>query len=180
MCLVVAGASLATAGFREEYLGELGYTSKQIVALAEAMPAEKYSWRPGEGVRSVSEVYVHIAAGNFLLLDIAGVPAPRDLYGEIKASAADRVTALSKVNRRLETTITDKQRLVAMLKQSLDAVRDAFRKAGGADLDKPLKFFGRDSTVRAVYLRILVHINEHMGQSVAYARVNGVVPPWSR
>ena len=137
------------------------------------------SWRPGPGVRSVSEVYVHIAAGNFLLLEQVAVAPPEDLYGRIQASAGDRPGVMVKRNQELEKTVTGKESVIGMLRRSLDAVREAFTKASDADLNRPSKFFGRDTTARAIYLRILAHLNEHMGQSVAYARVNGVVPPWS-
>ena len=180
-CLLAAGPILAqsAAGFKGEYLAELRGPSRQVLALAEAMPAEKYSWRPGPGVRSVSEVYVHIAAGNFLLLDLIGVPPPEDLYGRIEASAGERPGVMVKRNQELEKTVTGKESAIGMLKRSLDAVREAFTKTSEADLNQPVKFFRRDATLRAIYLRILAHLNEHMGQSVAYARVNAVVPPWS-
>ncbi len=168
------------AAYKREYLGELGYAGKNVIALAQAMPAEKYAWRPGAGVRSASEVYMHIAAGNFLLLEVVGQKAPEDLYGKLEASGRERMMALIKRNAELEKTVTEKQRVVALLERSLAAVREAFEKASAADLDKPVDFFGRPTTVRGVYLRLLAHVNEHMGQSVAYARVNGIVPPWSR
>jgi len=168
------------ATFKSEYLAELEYTSRNVIAMAQAMPAEKYGWRPGAGVRSVSEVYMHIATGNFILVDIIGQKAPEDLYGKAEASGRERLMALLKRNAELEKTVTEKQRVVALLERSLAAAREAFEKAGAADLDKHVNFFGRDKTARAVYLRILAHVNEHMGQSVAYARVNGIVPPWSR
>jgi uncharacterized damage-inducible protein DinB len=168
------------AAYKREYLGELEYTSKHVIALAQAMPAEKYGWRPGAGVRSVSEVYMHIAAGSFLLLDLIGQKAPEDLYGKVEASGRERMMALVKRNAELEKTVTEKQRVAALLERSLAAAREAFERASAADLDKRADFFGRETTVRGVYLRLLVHVNEHMGQSVAYARVNGIVPPWSR
>ena len=168
------------AAYKREYLGELEYTSKNVIALAQAMPAEKYGWRPGVGVRSVSEVYMHIAAGSFLLLDLIGQKAPEDLYGKAEASGRERLMALLKRNAELEKTVTEKQRVVALLERSLAAAREAFERASAADLDKRADFFGRETTARGVYLRLLVHVNEHMGQSVAYARVNGIVPPWSR
>jgi uncharacterized damage-inducible protein DinB len=167
-------------GFRGEYLAELRDPSRQVIALAEAMPADKYSWRPGPGVRSVSEVSVHIAAGNFLLLELIGIAPPEDLYGRIEASAGERPGVMVKRNQELEKTGTGKESVIGMLKRSLDAVREAFTKTSDADLNRPCKFFGRDATVRAIYLRMLAHLNEHMGQSVAYARVNRVVPPWSQ
>ena len=168
------------AAYKREYLAEFDYTSKNVLALAQAIPAEKYAWRPGEGVRSISEVYMHIAAGNFILLEIIGHKAPDDLYGKVEGSGRARITAFLKRNEELEKTVTSKQRVNTLLQRSFDAVRDALHQATAADLDKHVDFFGRDSTARAVYLRILAHVNEHMGQSVAYARVNGIVPPWSR
>jgi uncharacterized damage-inducible protein DinB len=173
-------AANAAGGFKHEYLDELEYVSKHANELAEAMPAAKYAWRPAKGVRSVSEVYVHMAAGNFLLLDLIGVKAPAEWYSGVTVTGDKRPTAMIHRNEELEKTVTEPARVRAMLKQSLEAVRKAFEAASDADLDKPASFFGEPSTVRAIYLRILVHLNEHTGQSVAYARMNGVVPPWSR
>jgi uncharacterized damage-inducible protein DinB len=168
------------AAYKQEYLWELDYASKQVNALAGAVPAEKYGWRPAEGVRSVSEVYMHIVAGNFLLLDIAGHAAPEDVYGKVAGSGRARAMALVKLNAAMEKTITEKPRVEALLKRSLEAVRAAIEGARAAELDRHVDFFGMDKTVRGIYLRILTHVNEHMGQSVAYARVNGIVPPWSQ
>lgn len=168
------------ATYKREYLDELAYASHNVIALAKAMPAEKYGWRPGDGVRSVSEVYMHIATANFELLDIVGQPLPEDLYGKLELTGRARQMAFLKRSAELEKTVTEKARVAALVERSLNAVRDAMDKAGAADLDKRVDFFGKDTTARAVYLRLLVHVNEHMGQSVAYARVNGIVPPWSR
>ena len=66
-----------------------------------------------------------------------------------------------------------------MLKRSLDAVKTAHANINPADLQRKVKIANRDATVDGMYLRIIVHANEHMGQLVAYARMNGVVPPWS-
>jgi uncharacterized damage-inducible protein DinB len=176
-----AGPALSQqpTGFLGEYLDEWDGASMQILQLAEAVPAEKYSWRPAPGVRSVSEVYMHIAGANFLLLDIAGVKAPDDLYGAMPAGGK-RSEALVKKNAELEKSITDKQKVMALLKRSFAAVNDNFSKTTEAQMNQPVDFFGSKLTVRAMYLRILVHNNEHKGQSVAYARMNGIVPPWSR
>lgn len=168
-----------TASFKQDYLWELGYATRNLTALAEAMPAEKYAWRPGDGVRSVSEVYMHVALGSFILLDAAGHPAPEDVYGKVAASGYDRAMALVVRNGELEKTVTEKARVVELLKRSLEAVRAAMESSAAADLDKRMDFFGQDKSMRAVYLRILAHAHEHMGQSIAYARVNGIVPPWS-
>jgi uncharacterized damage-inducible protein DinB len=164
-------------GFKDDYRTDFEDTAKQLVQLAQAMPAEKYGWRPGEGVRSVSEVYVHIAAGNFLLLSLTGVKLPSEYYPTNLDPKDPR--ALIKQNSELEKKITSKADVVKMLQASLDALQENFAKTTAADLDRQLDFFGEKTTVRRIYLRMFAHCNEHMGQSVAYARMNGVVPPWS-
>ena len=142
--------------------GEWRHVSNQLVALAEAIPAEKYGWRPAPGVRSTSEVLMHIAVANFYLLSVTGPKMPADLESS-----------------NVEKTITVKPEVIAWLKRSLDAVKNARANLKPGDLARQLKIQGRDSTVDGLYLRIIVHANEHMGQLVAYARVNGIVPPWS-
>ncbi len=149
-------------GLWQGYDGEWGHVSRQLVALAEAIPADKYAWRPGPGVRSTSEVFMHIASANIYLLSVTGPPMPADFKpGE------------------MEKRVTDKAQVIAWLKRSLDAVKTAHAAVTAADLARRVKVFDRDATVDGMYLRILVHANEHMGQLVAYARMNGIVPPWS-
>jgi uncharacterized damage-inducible protein DinB len=80
----------------------------------------------------------------------------------------------------LEKTVTAKADVVNWLKRSLDAVKTAHAAVKPADLVRRVKVEGRDATVEGMYLRIIVHANEHMGQLVAYARMNGIVPPWSQ
>lgn len=159
----VAPAQDIPAGVGEGWLPEFNHASSQILALAEATPAEKFTWRPAPGVRSVSEVYMHIAIANYFFLSKTGVQAATD--------------ALSKVTPETEKKVTEKAEVIRWLKDSQDLVRASYPKA---DLQKKVKFLGKDTTVEAVYLRCLVHSNEHMGQSVAYARMNGITPPWSK
>ena len=189
LCLVPIAALAAagvltqeTGGFKTEYLSEFSTTSQHLVQLAAAMPADKYGWRPGTGVRSVSEVYVHIATGNYLLLALTGVKLPAEYYPDIKPTAKGEpdLKAIFARTSELEKTITNKDQVQQMLKASLDAVQGQFSKLTPADLDKPANFFGQKTTVRGIYLRILAHVNEHYGQSIAYARINAVVPPWSK
>jgi uncharacterized damage-inducible protein DinB len=150
-------------GLWQGYEGEWGHVSRQLTALADAIPAEKYAWRPGPGVRSTGEVYMHIAGANFYLLSETGQKLPPDF------DAVD-----------VEKIAGDKARVVEWLKRSLDAVKQAHAGIKPADLQRKVTIEGREATVDGVYLRILVHANEHMGQLVAYARMNGIVPPWSR
>ena len=149
-------------GIWQGYDGEWRHVSNQLVALAEATPADKFSWRPAPGVRSASEVYMHIAMANFYLLSVTGPPMPRDLKEDA------------------EKSVTAKPEVIAWLKRSLVAVKNAHRGETPAHLEKKVKIEGRDATVDGMYLRIIVHDNEHMGQLIAYARMMGVVPPWSK
>jgi uncharacterized damage-inducible protein DinB len=149
-------------GLWQGYDGEWGHVSRQLIALAEAIPPDKFAWRPGSGVRSTSEVFMHIAITNFYLLSVTGPKMPADL------KSAD-----------MEKTVTAKAEVVDWLRRSLDAVKIAHARVKPADLQRRVKVNDRDATVDGMYLRIIVHANEHMGQLVAYARVNGIVPPWS-
>jgi uncharacterized damage-inducible protein DinB len=151
-----------TEGLWEGYDGEWGHVSQQLIALAEAIPADKYSWRPAPGVRSVSEVFMHIAIANFGLLSFTGPKVPADLKPD------------------LEKTVTKKADVIDWLKRSLDAVKTARAQLKPGDLQRKVKIEGKTVTVDGMYLRIIIHDNEHMGQLVAYARMNGIVPPWSR
>jgi len=148
-------------GIWEGYDGEWLHVSQQLVALAEATPEEKFSWRPAAGVRSTSEVYMHIAMANFYLLSVTGPKMPADLKDDA------------------EKTVTAKAEVISWLKRSLDAVKQAHRAVTAKDLQRQVHIADRDATVDGMYLRIIVHANEHMGQLVAYARMTGVVPPWS-
>jgi uncharacterized damage-inducible protein DinB len=159
-----AAPAAPASGFRAEFLGQQAYGEKQILDLAEATPADKYGWRPGEGVRSISEVYIHIAGGNYFLLGFAGVKPPAGRDGEIK---------------EMERNVTEKAKVIDELKKSFAHVRAGIAATSDADLDKPVKMFGRDTTVRGVLLSVVSHQFEHLGQSIAYARMNGIVPPWT-
>jgi len=150
------------SGFRAEYVAEVDDVGKKLVDLAQAMPADKYSWRPAPGVRSVGEVYVHVVAGNSTLPSFLGAPR------------------MEGVSRDSEKTVTDKTKIVDMLKKSIDNVKAAAASVNDADLNKKVKTFGdREMTERQVLFRILNHMHEHLGQSIAYARSNGITPPWS-
>lgn len=148
-------------GIAEGFDGEWTHVSQQLIALAEATPAEKFSWRPAAGVRSTSEVYMHIAIANFYFLSTMGEKMPAE-YKE----------GISK-------TVTAKADVINWLKRSLEAVKQKHLAEKPDELQRKVHFVDRDATVDGVYLRAIVHTNEHMGQLVAYARMTGVVPPWS-
>jgi uncharacterized damage-inducible protein DinB len=166
------------AGFRGEFLWELEIAERQIVAIAECIPAERYDWRPVAQARSFSEVFVHVATGNFMLLDIIGVAAPVDLYAQVPADGDERLRGLIRRNDELAASMREKDAVVGLLKRSLQAVAQSFEKASDGELNRRLNFFGEETTVRRVYLRLLAHTDEHMGQMVAYLRFSEIAPPW--
>jgi uncharacterized damage-inducible protein DinB len=154
-------AETAPEGIWQGYDGEWRHVTQQLIALAEATPGEKFSWRPAPGVRSTSEVYMHIAEANFYLLSVTGPKMPADM------------------TEGMEKTVTAKAEVISWLKRSLDAVKQAHLAVRPKDLRRKVHIADRGATVDGMYLRIIVHANEHMGQLIAYARMTGVVPPWS-
>jgi uncharacterized damage-inducible protein DinB len=154
-------AQKAPEGLWQGYDGEWLHVTQQLIALAEATPEDKFAWRPGAGVRSTSEVYMHVVLANFYLLRVTGPEMPAELKPE------------------LEKSVTSKSEVINWLKRSLDAVKEAHLETKPKDLRRKVHIADREATVDGMYLRIIVHANEHMGQLVAYARMTGVIPPWS-
>lgn len=156
-------AGLPAAGFRAEYIAEVDNVGKKILDLAAAIPADKYGWRPAEGVRSVSEVFMHIVAGTSSIPTFVG---GKRLEG---------------ITRDSEKTITDKAKIVELLKRGIENAKETGRIVSDTDLDKKVKVFGgREMSERQVLMLIVNHLHEHLGQAIAYARVNGIAPPWSK
>jgi uncharacterized damage-inducible protein DinB len=149
-------------GYRSEVLAEVIIQQDKFARLAEAIPAEKYTWRPSPDVRSFAEVFLHVSAANYNLYKIVGTPplAGMDI-------------------RALEKSTTDKTKVMATVKDSFDHARKAITAMPEADLEKSLDWFGGKNTQRGVLLFIVRHATEHLGQSIAYARFIGIVPPWT-
>jgi uncharacterized damage-inducible protein DinB len=147
---------------RAQFLGDLKEVEEKMVGLAQATPQEKFTWRPQEGVRSMSEVFLHLAGGNFGFPNFWGVKPPEGIQ-----------------TRGFDKSTTDKAKVIELMKQSYDHMRKAVEGISDADLDKSIKFFGQPATLREVLFDIATHSHEHLGQAIAYARMNGVVPPWT-
>jgi uncharacterized damage-inducible protein DinB len=176
-CLLVlmAGASRAVAqvnpykegtpgvtGYRSEVLAEVMIQEDKFTRLAEAIPAEKYTWRPSADVRSFAEVFLHVSAANYNVYKLVGTPAPAGV--DVKG---------------LEKSTTDKAKVIATLKDSFAHAKNAIRNLPDADLDKSMDWFGGKITERGILLFSVRHSAEHLGQSIAYARFIGVTPPWT-
>ena len=149
-------------GYRSEVLAEVTIQADKLTRLAEAIPADKYTWRPAADVRSIAEVFLHIAAANYNVYKLVGTPPPAGF----DAKGYDKST-------------TDKAKIVAALKDSFDHAKKAITAMNDADLEKSLDWFGGKNTERGVLLFIVRHTAEHLGQSIAYARMVGIVPPWT-
>lgn len=153
-----------TPDFRAEFQGQFETTAQKLVALSEAMPAESYAWSPMEGVMTVASVYRHITRYNYMYPHLyLGVEPPKGV---------DYQT--------LEEGSADKEEVARILVESMDHVRAVVDGMSDADLDAPAELYGRQVASWAVLLQLLTHMNEHLGQAIAYARMNRVVPPWSR
>jgi uncharacterized damage-inducible protein DinB len=156
------------SGFVGDFEGVLSDAEKKIMSLADAVPQDKYTWRPAPGVRSVSEVYLHIAFGNYMMTKLATGKAP----------PAD--AGMDKKMPDWDTQSTDKAAIKKILERSFAFVHDSAKGLSDADLEKKVNFFGREVSVRAVLMVLIGHDNEHLGQSIAYARSNKITPPWSK
>lgn len=151
----------ASFNVRQAAVAQLKEAQKELVSLAQAMPQEKYTWRPAEGVRSVSEVYLHVSAGNFGLGALAGIPAKPGFKFQ-----------------GYEKSTTDKAQIIAQLNESFEYAENGISALSDADLQKNVNW--RDyPTVGDVIFHMVAHAHEHLGQSIAYARTNAVVPPWT-
>ena len=151
-----------------DLLFPLSMEEKQVIALAKAVPEDKYGWRPGPGVRSFREVFLHIAYGNHLLLNIAN-----GLKGDnLQKRIAEQMKS--------ETEMLTKDQVLEKLTESFAAVRSTLEIARANTLSRDVDFFGTATTQRGLMTFLDTHIGEHLGQAIAYSRMNGIVPPWSK
>lgn len=147
---------------KPQSLLDLDALHKKFVDLATAIPQEKYTWRPAEGVRSISEVFLHIAGANYGFPQLLGTPVPANI--DLK---------------NLQKSTTDKAQIIDILNKSFDNAHAAIEKMTNADFNKALPKLGPDANEGDVIYLMVTHCHEHLGQSIAYARINGIVPPWT-
>ena len=163
--LAMPASAQGISGFGGELRGQFEASAEKLVALAEAMPAESYSWQPMEGVYTVAAAYMHVARYNYMYPDMyLGVDAPAGVDYAFARGACDH-QGRGRAHPR---------------GASMDHVRGVMDAMSDADLAKPTELYGREVESWAVLLQLLTHMNEHLGQAIAYARMNRVVPPWSR
>lgn len=144
--------------FVQEFIGQIDFVKGRLMQLAEAMPEETYSWAPGESVRSVGEVFVHAAQSNYYMLSL------------VKGEKPD----MSEGN-----SDSDKKTAIASMEKSFSVIKEEAAKLSEEDLNKEIEAFGMKFSVRNFMVTMIAHLHEHLGQSIAYARMNNVTPPWS-
>lgn len=151
-----------TYDMKAQALLDLEQLQKKFVDLAQAIPQEKFTWRPADGVRSVSEVFLHVSGSNYFILGLMGTPVPAGV--DVK---------------NLEKSTTDKVQVIDQLNKSFANAHAAVEAMTNADFAKAQPKLGPEANSGDVVYLLVTHAHEHLGQSIAYARQNGVVPPWT-
>lgn len=152
---------------RKQFLADLDTLNRKFIALANVFPADKYAWRPGPGVRSVGEVFMHVASEFY-----GYAPAA---YGAPPSSLVP--TEESEKTLEQKSTKTD---VLAQLPASLAYARKTIDGLDPSALVGTKKLLGGDATIVSTSLAVVDDMHEHMGQLIAYARMNGITPPWSK
>ena len=150
------------SGVAGSFLKQSKRVQGQMEALLGAIPQEKFNWRPMEGVRSIAEAFMHAGGGNYLLSMNLGGKSPKGF----EESA-------------YEKSLTDKAQILAALRESFDAINDAVTKTPEASYGKEINFFGNNLTLLDIIFAAANHQHELLGQQISYARMNGIVPPWT-
>ena len=151
--------------FLEAYLRDTKRAAEKVVGLAQAIPESSYDWRPGEGVRSVAQALMHVAGGN---------------YGIISRTGAEIPEEVPEAWYRNPDSVTDKATIVQALNASFAFWWDAMEGISQENLAMQAPGAREGTTNLSNLMMAQTHLHEHLGQMIAYARSNGVAPPWSR
>jgi uncharacterized damage-inducible protein DinB len=149
-------------GIQGAFLKQSMSVEKEFVDLAQAIPQEKYTWRPMEGVRSIAEAFLHVAAGNYVTLTTMGGKLPEGVD-----------------MRTFEKSTTDKAAIVEGIRKSFRAINDYIAQVSEKDFDRTVNFFGNTMSVLDMIMLAANHQHETLGQVIAYSRMNQIVPPWT-
>jgi uncharacterized damage-inducible protein DinB len=147
---------------KAQALLDLDNVNKKFISLAEALPQDKFNWRPAPDARSFAEVFLHVAGERYTILELGGATPPAGFDG-----------------KTYEKSTTDKAKIIEELKKSWDFTQATIGAMTNADFAKLLPKLGPQANAGDVVYILVADAHEHMGQSVAYARENGIVPPWT-
>jgi uncharacterized damage-inducible protein DinB len=162
-------APVEAQSFVEDFSRSTVELEEKLIGLANALTAEQYNWTPGPGVRNVREVLLHIAADNYFIPAAAGHASPANVRITDYKSTID-----------FEKQNLSKEETIAAVKASFVHLRTALQHVREDALKEKMKVFGQEMTGHQLALLTVNHLHEHLGQMIAYARMNGVKPPWSR
>jgi uncharacterized damage-inducible protein DinB len=166
LSVVLAALPASAQSLQSELALDVRAVGEKYVALARAMPADSYDWRPSEGVRSVGEVFTHVAGANLgLPMQFMGVMPPEGMTRERLMN--------------MESQVTDKDEIIAALETAFEHLATTLEGLSDEQLGTAVNVFGRDTNWTGAALLLVTHSHEHLGQAIAYARSNGVTPPWS-
>ncbi len=161
--LLLCMSSLSQGLTQKEASGSLSFASGRVMQLASAVPADKYSWSPQSGVRSFAQVFAHIVSANYFFASKLGAKIQEGVKMET-----------------IEKDLTTKEDISAALKQSYEVIINAVKNTKDGALAAKVEFpFPGEYTSLSAILIALSHSNEHLGQLIAYSRMNGITPPWS-
>jgi len=147
---------------KAQSLVDLERVQKKFVDLANALPADKMTWRPSTDSRSFAELFLHVAGERYAILKLMGAAAPEGFDA-----------------RAFEKTTTDKAKIVDELNKSWEFSKKTIGGMTNADFAKLIPKLGPQANAGDVVYILVADAHEHLGQSIAYARVNGIVPPWT-
>jgi uncharacterized damage-inducible protein DinB len=174
-CVVLAVLAMAAPRFasahevpgsdalRAEVVASMMDAGGKVMELASAMPEKKFVWRPAKGVRSANEVFLHVVGANYMIPTLLGTNSGKSMDELMK----------------LEKSTPGKAKVNEMLKDSYEVASKAITSVPDSEMDTKVDFFGNMMTKRAIMMLLSAHSHEHLGQAIAYARVNGIVPPWT-
>jgi len=147
---------------KAQALFDLAAVQKKFVALANALPADKLTWRPSADARSFAEVFLHVAGERYVILALGGATPPAGF-----------------VDKGFDKSTTDKTRIIEELNKSWDFAQNTINGMTNADFAKLLPKLGPQANAGDVVYILVADAHEHLGQSIAYSRENGIVPPWT-
>ena len=154
----------SAAALKAAFMADIEVMREKFLGLAEAFPADTYTWRPMEGVRSVSEVLMLIASEGYGFVPMAlGAP-----------------TAMGRQESQALNAVTDKAEVIDHLTRGFDYAREQLEALDPATITSARNLFGQERTTPAIMMFVGGDMHEHLGQLIAYARTNRIVPPWSR
>jgi len=170
--LIAASMPLTAQSYNADLHRDVGDVQKKLIALAGAMPENTLDWRPKSDpkVRSVREVFTHVIAENYYLPGLMGKAAP----------AASGITSDYKSVEAYEKKTLTQAEIVAALTASFGNLHQGLNTTTDANAGEKINFFGQQMTRSSTMVSTVTHLHEHLGQAIAYARSNGVVPPWSK